>query len=872
MLRRCVALRRPAAPPSARSGGPCARGCGRWWRGGAARPSCAGRPSRAGGRGRTQWRSSWCSRRARTRSTRRPSPVEATSASVPSRACARARSRTERWTERWPVRRPERWPEGGPEGAPSGWIGPAPRSRRDGGPGPSPERPPPLSRPRPVPARCRPGAGSGPGARCRVRPRGPAQVSLGPRHGRTRPSPGAVARCRRAVPSAARGPRCPAPPARPGRGPGRSPCQRRAPGARDPVAGPRPVDPPRAAIGSSAARAGEARASRTTPEALSTIIEPVGERAAAAPAAGEAVVGSLVETASGVRRTTPTGSGTAASRSAGRSRTARARARARAGPLGGRPRAARLLGPRPWIAGAVHDDAVGAGEPGGEAPLDHALEALAPRPAVAEAPVAALREGRAVRHPAVEAEAAEPPAGEVRIDLPAQPACGADVAEAAHPRHPQRTLGVDRGPPARPGRRAPPSPRGRTTARGPHPPGSRRGPAGTRSSSRTSRDTAPRSTRRPIIARSPAPSERRESRRPPRTKESEGAPGSAPRGGVGAPAFGEARAGRAAVVGQADGVGAHDAGGRLRRQGASRDGPLVAGLEPERACEADDGGVVREDADAVRAALDLAVRALERIGARGSRGQRSRGKSSVRPGRPRARRPSSSPVQPSPGRAARGAHGPPRPTASRRPPCSASGEDGLERCGDRAAVLGPDRGRGVCGPVDAASPRRRGVRPAPPRPAGPCGRPRSTGFTPRRPRSATPRRSFVRDGPPPPRGRGLCPAPLASGPGAARREAGPGPGPPAVLHRDGHHDGAADGEPSRRHRFEPDGERRPRGPRGEWRRATGGAIGPRCGARGAPPALVDLGAEPAHPALRDARAAHGARRRSPAARVETPRR
>ena len=235
--------------------------------------------------------------------------------------------------------------------------------------------------------------------------------------------------------------------------------------------------------------------------------------------------------------------------------------------------------------------------------------------------------------------------------------------------------------------------------------------------------------------------------------------GSAPRGGAGAPAFGEARAGRAAVVGQADGVGAHDAGGRLRRQGASRDGPLVAGLEPERACEADDGGVVREDADAVRAALDLAVRALERIGARGSRGQRSRGKSSVRPGRPRARRPSSSPVQPSPARAARGAHGPPRPTASRRPPCSASGEDGLERCGDRAAVLGPDRGRGVCGPVDAASPRRRGVRPAPPRPAGPCGRPRSTGFTPRRPRSATPRRSFVRDGPPPPRGRGCAQRP-----------------------------------------------------------------------------------------------------------------
>ena len=579
------------------------------------------------------------------------------------------------------------------------------------------------------------------------------------------------------------------------------------------------------------------------------------------------MAGSLVETASGVRRATPTGSGTAASRSAGRSRTARARARARTGPLGGRPRAARLLGRRPRIAGAVHDAVVGAGEPGGEAPLDHALEALAHRPAVAEAPVAALREGRAVRRPAVEAEAAEPPAGEVRIDLPAQPACGADAAEAAHPQHPQRTLGVDRGPPARPGRRAPPSPRGRTTARGPHPPGSRRGPAATRSSSRTSRDTA---APRPAVPSSPDPARHpsevnhagrrarrrvREHRVVPRGVVQERRPSVRPEL-VGPPWWGR-------LTGSVRTTRAGASGDRVRRL-AARSSPASSLSAPVRRTTAASFG---------RMPTPSERRLISRFGRSSGLvlaiwGQCSRGKSSVRPRRPRARRPSSRRAW----RAERGAHGPPRPTASRRPPCSASGEDGLEHRGDRAAALGPDRGRGVCGPVDAASPRRRGVRPAPPRPAGPCGRPRSTGFTPRRPRSATPRRSFVRDGPPPPRGRGCAQRPWR----AVRAQPGGRQGPAQGRRPSSTATATMTARPTASHRgaigsspmasavlagLEASGVEPEAGPS-----ALDAAL------EGRPPALVDLGAEPAHPALGRAPASDGARRRSPAARVETPRR
>ena len=82
---------------------------------------------------------------------------------------------------------------------------------------------------------------------------------------------------------------------------------------------------------------------------------------------------------------------------------------------------------------------------------------------------------------------------------------------------------------------------------------------------------------------------------------------------------------------------------------------------------------------------------------------------------------------------------------------------------------------------------------------------------------------------------------------------------PAVLvHRDGHYDGAADDPPVL-------AELQVGGVEPE--------IGPSAldGAReGRPDPLVDVRAEPAHLALGDAPTAHGARRRSSTALVETP--
>ena len=58
--------------------------------------------------------------------------------------------------------------------------------------------------------------------------------------------------------------------------------------------------------------------------------------------------------------------------------------------------------------------------------------------------------------------------------------------------------------------------------------------------------------------------------------------------------------------------------GAMRFQGhvaGALDGPLVVLFEQDRADEAGDGGLVGEDADDLGAALDLAVEALERVGA-----------------------------------------------------------------------------------------------------------------------------------------------------------------------------------------------------------------------------------------------------------------
>jgi hypothetical protein len=69
--------------------------------------------------------------------------------------------------------------------------------------------------------------------------------------------------------------------------------------------------------------------------------------------------------------------------------------------------------------------------------------------ALAEAAVAVLGEGRMVRHFARQAEPAEPPIGEVQMDLLAQSAFRADAVAIADDQHPDQQFRVDRRPPGR---------------------------------------------------------------------------------------------------------------------------------------------------------------------------------------------------------------------------------------------------------------------------------------------------------------------------------------------------------------------------------------------------------------------------------------
>jgi hypothetical protein len=64
----------------------------------------------------------------------------------------------------------------------------------------------------------------------------------------------------------------------------------------------------------------------------------------------------------------------------------------------------------------------------------------------AEAAMAVLREGRMIRHLACQAEPAEPPVGQVQMDLLAQPAFRADAVAIADDQHADQQLRVDRRP------------------------------------------------------------------------------------------------------------------------------------------------------------------------------------------------------------------------------------------------------------------------------------------------------------------------------------------------------------------------------------------------------------------------------------------
>ena len=56
-----------------------------------------------------------------------------------------------------------------------------------------------------------------------------------------------------------------------------------------------------------------------------------------------------------------------------------------------------------------------------------------------------LGEGRVIRHIGLEAEPAEPPVGQVEMNLLAQSTLGADAVAVAHQQHPDHQLRVDRG-------------------------------------------------------------------------------------------------------------------------------------------------------------------------------------------------------------------------------------------------------------------------------------------------------------------------------------------------------------------------------------------------------------------------------------------
>src|SRR5215469_15594421 len=66
--------------------------------------------------------------------------------------------------------------------------------------------------------------------------------------------------------------------------------------------------------------------------------------------------------------------------------------------------------------------------------------------AVAETAMAIDREGRVIGHFVVEIETAEPPKGEMKLDILTQLALEADAVAVANDQHPEHQLGIDRRP------------------------------------------------------------------------------------------------------------------------------------------------------------------------------------------------------------------------------------------------------------------------------------------------------------------------------------------------------------------------------------------------------------------------------------------
>jgi len=81
-----------------------------------------------------------------------------------------------------------------------------------------------------------------------------------------------------------------------------------------------------------------------------------------------------------------------------------------------------------------------------DAALQHRLEQPPQQIALAKAAMPVLREGRVVGHRAIEPEPAEPPVGEIQMDLFAQPPLRADAEAVADDQHPDHQFGIDRRP------------------------------------------------------------------------------------------------------------------------------------------------------------------------------------------------------------------------------------------------------------------------------------------------------------------------------------------------------------------------------------------------------------------------------------------
>jgi hypothetical protein len=69
---------------------------------------------------------------------------------------------------------------------------------------------------------------------------------------------------------------------------------------------------------------------------------------------------------------------------------------------------------------------------------------VAQQVAVAETAMAVLGEGRVIRHPVRQIEAAKPTIGEVQMHLFAKPPLGADSQAIPHQQHADQQLGINR--------------------------------------------------------------------------------------------------------------------------------------------------------------------------------------------------------------------------------------------------------------------------------------------------------------------------------------------------------------------------------------------------------------------------------------------